>query len=136
MATMMPGHYEYKYDDCRMKEADIALTQWALYWQDNKDHGFGLGFPKISTFERINHVLCGDGFGELTPMTPLVELVDQTLLKLPYNYRVVAWVWWVELNAMQYRTAEKICRGLGVKVAYRTIREMVMQITIAVSVQL
>ncbi|WP_020397126.1 hypothetical protein [Thiolinea disciformis] len=116
-----------------LNDAEIALTEWGLYWQDNRDMGFGVGYPSMTPFERINHPSSFNA-GELALMSPVVELVDVAVHRMPFDYRVLAWIWWVELGGSQYKAAIRYCAAKQVNIgSVNAIRGMLDRVRFGVA---
>lgn len=115
--SVMPAHlvrYESELPaDYQLQDAELAIQQWALYWQDNRDHWSSNDYPSMTPFERVLHPT-GRDLGELAIMPPLVELVDQVICKLPFDYRRAAWVFWVQFEGGQMEVAWRYCKRDGV----------------------
>ncbi len=142
MSFMLPVHYWQQEGELLghelLKDAELALLQWAVYWDENRDRGFGLGFPKMTTFERMLHPsTSGRNLCDLPPMQPVVKAVDLAVQKMPFEYRVLAWVWWVELGASQQQTTIRYCRAKGVRIANRVqLNTMLHSIRFFISAEL
>lgn len=116
--SVMPTHLGRQ--DCelstdkQMQDAELAIQQWAMYWQGNRDRWSPNGYPAISAIASVLHPTSRD-LGELPIMPVLAEVVDQVICKLPFDYRRAAWVYWVQFDGRQMDVVWKYCRRDGVE---------------------
>ncbi len=120
-------------------EAQAGLIEWGHWWAVNQDRSYGLGYPTITPFERLNHP-SNPAYDELPVMPFTVERIEQALLlpkPLPWHLRLLAWRWYV---SYQRHNLPGCARGVGIalgkKIGETKFRKWRDELTAAVQARL
>ncbi len=117
-----------------------CFMHWAAYWSKYRDKGWGLGYPTMSTFERINHLSAAVDWGDLPPLPWQAEKIENALLginPLPWEYRVVAWQWYVIYERHNMNgCARAVGRLLNKKISVTKFKELRARLLVAVAARM